>query len=72
MGCHSAITAESFPKQSDHLNARAQVVFHYDLNRRFGATIVRDDVESPFMCILKLDDGRYVLSGECQYSPQHA
>lgn len=63
------ISATEFPKQGKYINTRAEVVFGYDLSRRFGATIVRDDAESPGRMILRLDDGRYVLSTECQYRP---
>ncbi len=34
----------------------------------FYGVIVRDDKEEPGEKIIKLDDGRYVLATECQYS----
>jgi hypothetical protein len=69
MGCVASITKDTFPKQGEYLNQRAKVYFHYDTQTEFLGTIVRDDMESPWHTIIKLDDGRVVLTTECQYSP---
>jgi hypothetical protein len=68
MGCHKNITATTFPRQSDRLNARVQVCFHYDTSMLVDGTVVRDDTEDPCELIIKLDDGRYLRASECQYS----
>lgn len=70
MGNHANITASKFPDQSDDLHRRVEVCFHYDTSRTVGGTIVRDDREAPYLVIIRLDDGRYVTAGECQYSPR--
>jgi hypothetical protein len=67
VGSNPAITADDFPRQSRFVGRRVEVVFHRDTSRRFDGTIVRDDVGEPARLIIKLDDGRYVLSEECQY-----
>lgn len=69
MGSVDNITHDTFPKQGSWLGNKVKVCFHYDTNHRIGGVIVRDDVEEPFVTIFKLDDGRYVLSSECQYQP---
>lgn len=69
MGCVPSITADGFPGQGILKGKRTSVCFHYDTSKRFNGTIVRDDVEAPFVTIIKLDDGRFVLSTECQHSP---
>jgi hypothetical protein len=68
MGVSPCVTADAFPNQGRHLGRRAMVVFNYDTSRQFPGTIVRDDNESPWVGIIKLDDGRHVLMSECQYS----
>lgn len=68
MGCHPNITATKMPKAGAFVGMRTIVHFHYDLDVGFPATVVRDDREAPFLTIIRLDDGRHVLSTECQYS----
>lgn len=74
MGNHPLITATEFPKQGSWLGKRTRVCFHYDTSTVVGGTIVRDDVyvseEIPCHTIIALDDGRYVLTTECQHSPE--
>jgi hypothetical protein len=31
--------------------------------------VVRDDIEAPYIMIIRLDDGRHVLATECQWQP---
>lgn len=57
-----------FPKQGDFLYRRVKVCFDYDTSQTWEGRIVRDDCEPPGRLIIALDDGRYVLSTECQYS----
>lgn len=68
MGVVNNISIKKFPKQSDKLNKRTKVCFNYDTSNLIDGTIVRDDIESPYVTIIKLDDGRYVNSTECQYT----
>lgn len=68
MGCVNNITNDKFPRQTDWLGKRVNTCFHYDTEHTLPGTIVRDDAEAPLMTIIALDDGRYVLSTECQYS----
>lgn len=68
MGCHKNITKERFPKQGENLNKEVEVCFHYDMSKCLTGIIVRDDMESPWIGIIQLEDGRYILTSECQYS----
>ena len=68
MGTVRTITATTFPRQGQHLGRRCQVCFHYDTAHLVPGVIVRDDAEHPWTLIIHLDDGRYVLSEECQYT----
>jgi len=67
MGNHINITGDKFPKQYPHV--RVNVMFHYDTRTACMGSIVRDDKEAPYVSIIKLDEGRHVLTTECQYSP---
>lgn len=67
MGCVKNISINSFPKQGRALNARVIVCFHYDTTKTIHGIIVRSDTEEPGEEIIKLNDGRYILSTECQY-----
>lgn len=69
MGCHPNIHATKFPRQyPDKVGTRVEVSFHYARDSVKG-TVVRDDAEEPYVTIFRLDDGRFVLSTECQYRP---
>lgn len=68
MGCHPNIGADKFPRQGDWLGLRTRVLFNYGPEEFLG-TIVRDDAEAPHLTIIKLDDGRFVLTTECQHAP---
>ena len=68
MGCVETITAFRFPKQSEYVNRRVKVCFHYNTSKYVPGTIIRDDRETPFETLIKLDDGRVLRGTECQYS----
>jgi hypothetical protein len=68
MGVHPNISATRFPRQSEDVNSRVDVCFHYDTSARVPGRIVRDDLEQPFVTVIALDDGPVVLATECQYS----
>lgn len=70
MSTHPNIGPLRFPEQSDWLGKRVKVCFHYITEDMFPGTIVRCDTEEPGRMIIALDDGRYVMSTECQYSFQ--
>jgi hypothetical protein len=68
MGVVDGIDIDKFPKQGDWVGKRVDVCFRYDSTRTIGGTIVREDEEAPGLCIIRLDDGRHVLTTECQHS----
>ena len=68
MGVISTIDYESFPKQGDLIGKRVRVVFKYDTSHEIEGECVRDDIEEPHRTIFRLDDGRFVLASECQYT----
>jgi len=68
MGCVETIRDDRFPKQGDFVGRRTKVVFFYGDVEHMG-TVVRNDMETPFRTIIRLDDGRHILADECQYSP---
>lgn len=74
MGCISTISYDHFPKQTDssyeypHLGKNVEVCYHYDTSKKHKGVIVRDDREEPFVTIIALETGRYILGTECQFS----
>lgn len=70
MGVHPNIDVDRFPVQSvAFAGKKTNVCFNYDASRRIEGEFVRADREHPFVTIIKLDDGRYVLATECMHSP---
>lgn len=69
MGVHPNIGRGRFPKQGSWLGKRCEVIYDYDAVDRIGAVVVRDDAEEPWRTILLTDDGRYLLTTECQHTP---
>lgn len=63
----TAITHNTFPKQGSWLGRRCKVCFDYDTSHTVLGTVRRVDMEEPGRMIIELDDGRLVLSTECQY-----
>lgn len=68
MGVHPNVGVNKFPKQGDWLNKEAKVMFNFDSSTMLKGVIVRDDMEEPFLTLIKLEDGRVIRSTECQYS----
>lgn len=68
MGVVAEIGYDKFPEQGCHLNKRVEVCFNYDTSRTVKGRMVRDDKGAPYRSIILLDDGRVVLTTECQYS----
>lgn len=70
MGLIENITATSFPRQDvAYFGKPVDVCFHYNTKATLRGVFVRCDAESPGKAIIKLEDGRYVLTTECQWSP---
>lgn len=67
---HPLFQSGCYPKQGGWFGKRTEVCFHYDTTYTIMGTIVRSDGESPWEDIIRLDDGRYVLTEECQHSPE--
>jgi len=59
--------SEAFPEQGSWLGRRVEVLFGYT-RPAFKGVIVREDAVKPGLMIIRLDDGRHVMSLECQYS----
>lgn len=72
MGVHKNISFDKFPRQGSLLNKPVTVCFNYDTSRQIPGLVIREDVEEPGFTIIRLDDGRIVLSAECQYMPLEA
>ncbi len=70
MGIQTNISSTEFPKQGSWLGKRTRVCFKFDVEHIIMGTIVRDDLEHPFVTIIQLDDKRVVLATECMHSPQ--
>lgn len=68
MGVVQNVGYDTFPKQGPTLNKRVIVCFNYNTSRTVGGVVVRDDYEAPWEMIIKLDDGRYIMASECQYT----
>lgn len=68
MGVVQNIRIDKFPAQGSLLGKKVSVCFHYDTSQLIDGVFVRDDMESPFLEIIRLSDGRHVLATECQYS----
>lgn len=59
-----------YPKQGTWHLKRTRVCFRYDTEHIVMGTVARDDIEAPYETIIALDDGRWVLAGECMHSPE--
>lgn len=68
MGAVPNIRRAQFPRQSTLQGKTVRVAFHYDTDHWQYGWLMRDDAEEPGLTILRLDDGRYVLATECQWS----
>lgn len=67
MGGEETIDAAWFPKQGRWWGEQVRVCFNYDTSNTILGRVVRDDAEAPGLMIIRLEDGRHVLSTECQY-----
>lgn len=68
MGVEDSIGFDRFPRQGDRKGRVVRVCFDYDTSQTIEGTVIRDDAEEPGRMIIMLDDGRVVMSTECQYS----
>ena len=71
MGCVVNVGYKKFPKQGSSLNKKVVVCFNYDTKNTISGTIVRDDIEEPFLTLIKLKDDQYIRGIECQYTVKH-
>lgn len=62
------LDSPAVPKQGSFLNMQTKVCFFYGSETVRGR-ILRDDDAEPWATIIKLEDGRFIESTECQYSP---
>lgn len=69
MGSVNTIDVDKFPEQGYLWGQRVRVCFNFDTSRTLLGLVVRDDTQEPGLLIIKLDDGRHVLSTECQFQP---
>lgn len=69
MGVVANVSADTFPRQSEFNppGTKCSVCFNYDTSRTFPGVIVRNDIEQPFVGIIRLNDGRHIRMEECQY-----
>ncbi len=67
MGVHKTIDKDKFPTQGAQVGFGVYVCFHYDTSNLIRGTILRDDMEEPFLTVIQLDNGRVVTAAECQY-----
>lgn len=67
MGVHKNIGYDKFPKQGNLLYEEVMVCFDYDTSRLLIGKVIRDDVESPFLTLIELENKRVVSATECQY-----
>jgi len=70
MGVEMNIDFDKFPKQGTYLGKEVEVCFRYNTEKALSGVVVREDDEAPGIMIIKLSDGRHVLSTECQYRPK--
>lgn len=68
MGVHENIGMNKFPRQGSLVDKKVEVTFNYSPLNTISGVIVRDDIESPFVTLIKLNDDRYCRASECQYS----
>lgn len=74
MGIENKIDLKSFPKQYSveesqmgGIGRKVEVCFFYKTENTIPGVIIRDDKELPFRTLIRLYDGRVILSTECQY-----
>jgi len=67
MGNIRSISHDKFPEQGKLLNKNVNVIFHYDSRHIVKGKVIRDDIEYPFVTIIKIGNDKYILTSECQY-----
>lgn len=70
MSVGTEIDYNTYPKQSGYVGRTVDIIFNYDRSKMIEGVFVREDIGKPYTMIIKLNDGRYVLSSECQYRIQ--
>lgn len=67
MGWHKNVGVDKFPAQYKSVGKKVEVCFFYGTSVKLSGVIVRDDKEEPLRTIIKLDDGRHIMGGECLF-----
>lgn len=67
MGVHQNISKVRFPKQGMLLNREVSVYFGEETSDTVPAIVVRCDAQPPWVTLLELADGRFVLATECRF-----
>lgn len=57
-------------KQGNWLNNKTEVCYHFNTNELEMGIVIRDDMESPWITVIKTERGRYILTTECQHCPK--
>lgn len=65
----SQSTSTPSPRQAGFLGRRV-LVTQPAAPAPVGGVVVRDDAEPPYVVLILLDDGRYVLGRDCQFLPE--
>ena len=66
MGAVYTVDLDKHPVQGSYLGREVEVCFHYDTSRTLRGVVVRDDMEHPWVTIIKVED-RFLLGSECHY-----
>lgn len=69
MGHLKKIDMEHFPTQGNFLGTAVRVCFGFDTSKTLVGHVVRADAEEPWVMIIRLPDGKHILSTECQFQP---
>ena len=64
------VSKDKFPRQGSYLHSRVSVSFDMEGGGTIGGEVVRDDIDRPYIGIIRLDDDRHVLMSECYYMPE--
>jgi hypothetical protein len=70
MGTVPNVSYNTFPKQRLGMLGKAvRVCYMHDTSKQHSGKFVRADAEPPWVDIIRLENGNFVLATECQYQP---
>lgn len=61
----------SYPVQTEDLGKLVDVYFQYDMEKHMDGRIVRQDKAAPYLTVIRLDNGNYVLGHEIEFRPKN-